>query len=265
MSYKGKYSFILKLKYFQKSIDACIRNFSSVGALKHGAYTYETNYESNYGRSIDSLESCIRHFTQMMTHESMDEEGKIPHLYSMATRSLMLLVRYYRDVLKLGVNERIFIQDEFKNFNNIFGVSELLQNMFIEAIWLPPELYISICKCPSLYIQEVIKLTNEKDIIDDKLFYHKLKFFIERVNAYLYSLSKIISIDTYNQSLEHIDIYNDITVPDLLFYDISILIYLLDMKYQKLIYCNFYSFDKLPIDHDKLLEFCNDQEVKVND
>lgn len=249
MSYNQKYNFINKLTFFQPAINACITNFSSVGARKHGPYTYETDYEQNYGRIEDSLESLIRHYTQMMTLECIDKDSGIPHLYNMATRSLMLLVRYYRDHLNLGPNERKFHEPLLKTFLNQkhLNINKSSKREFLNAQWLPPELYISIMKCPNKYI-EAINNTLWEDIIDmvksimrpnntikDNSKDEVTNIFdprknLEIINSILYTLTVRLA-NTKSIYPKTLDIYNDLTLVDWLFYEISLLIYCFDKGY----------------------------------
>jgi hypothetical protein len=224
MAYRKKYSIISKLPYFYPSINACTQNFSSIGARKYKAYTYETNYENNHGRVVDSLESLLRHYTQLSTLEIIDTDSDLPHLYNMATRSLMLIVRYYRDFWQLGNNVRRSHEENLIHFNDqILHLTDKTQHHFLQSIWLPPELYISILKCPEDYISFIInQIFRDRDEQ-----YMRLQYVFERLHSCLFTLlmNYAMNIEPYPNDL---DLYNDVTLPDQLFYDISILIYCLD-------------------------------------
>jgi hypothetical protein len=248
MAFQSKYPLVKHFEYFTPCLLACIEVFSSVGARKHGAYTYETNYATNFGNLHDSLESLTRHFTQMLTQECMDVSN-IPHLHNMATRALMLNVRYYRGSAYLNTNERKFYDQELNTFYDLFKVSSRIKTWMNQAIWLPQEIYIMMMKLPDTYIQEIHRFLDLK--ADDC--YQSLRLILERININIFILTNQLSnkeILSYNY-----DLYNEIGIPDLLFYDITELLYVLNAKLPNTLYCSFYPFDQKPKDHDQLLRY----------
>jgi hypothetical protein len=245
--FKQKYSIIKNFEYFKNMIEACVENFSSLGARKHGPYTYETDYEKNHGRIKDSLESLIRHFSQMLTLECMDET--IPHLHNMATRALMLNVRFYRNTLNLTTNKRIFKESNLIEFYNQFKLDTSIKKIGCDALWLPPELYIMIMKFSDSHIKECEQF--KKDNYD--IIYNHLKYVLERINSYLFILlNQVLQNQLYH---EPYDIYNDISISDLLFYDIAILFYGLNIIDPKLRYVTHFALDQQPHDYDKLINY----------
>jgi hypothetical protein len=222
MPFKEKLEIRDKFGYFQPFFAACASVFSGIGRQKYGAYSYETGASGEAGEPEGCLEAYTRHFTLMMTGESMDEEQ--PHLYCMAARALMLNTGWYRQCLGLPHNERQdFIEADEMFYSMVCGdLDKRTMGPLMEAVWLPPEAFIMMMKLPHPYL--VAHFAREKPV--------KRQCRRETVLRVLDRISGWICLMHAKKTLTRAreggaDVYNDTTLPDFLLYETALLAALL--------------------------------------